>query len=469
MAIRGAVWTGGALVIQMAVTLVFFKLLPLSAMGQLDFALRVVMLTSLISSLGMNEALVQFPDAEESHFSTAFWMCLLLGCVLSALIVFAAPYIGRLSEDPDGFRAVLMPMILFIPFASVSGVFRAKLAKDLRFRAVAMADLVSAILGALVGIVCLLLSYGIWSAVWNAVAREALLMIGLWWVSKWGPRFGFQWVSLRQLLRFGLNVTGANAVNYFANNLDKLIVFPVLGDRAQGLYSFAYRFTMMPLSRAAQVLTKVSFPTFSRVQHDAAALRRAYLRTVGVIALGAWPFLAGGFVFAPEFLLLVKGETMMEGLMPLRLLIFAGMFKAVGTIVGSIFLAKGKADWSFQWSLVSLFVFSFSLLFAVHYGLTGVAAVISLIAFLALLVTQFLVNRLIALPVLDFLKALVRPAVITGVLAGLMWVIKPMISFGPLLTLGLGSGIGFALYLIGVRCLAWPMVTRFWRDFRGQN
>jgi PST family polysaccharide transporter len=453
----------------MAVSLVFFKLLPLSAMGQFDFALRVVMLTALVGALGMNEALVQLREAEESHFSTAFWVCLILGSVVAVLIVFAAPVIGKLSDDPKAFQAVLLPLILFIPFASVSGIFRARLARALRFRAVAFADLVAAIIGAGVGLTCLVWDYGIWSAVWNAVSREALLMLSLWWISDWRPKFVFRWASLRQLLRFGLNVTGANAMNYFANNLDKLIVFPILGDRAQGLYSFAYRFTMMPLSRAAQVLAKVSFPTFSRVQDDDAALRRAYLRTVSMIALGAWPVLAGGFIFAPEFLLLVKGQAMMEGLMPLRLLIFAGMLKAVGTVVGSIFLAKGKAHWSFRWSLVSLFVFLFSLLYGVQHGLSGVASVISLVSFFALFVTQILVNRLIALPLVDYFKALIRPGIIAGSVAGLLWVVKPMILFEPLMTLVLGSLMGGLFCMMGVRFLAWSLVMRFWRDFRGQS
>ena len=468
-AVRGAIWTGGGLAVQMSVSLVFYILLPLAVMGQFDFALRVVTLTALVGALGMNEALVQFQEAEEVHFSTAFWTCLGGSFVLAVGIVLAAPFVARLSDDPQSFQNVLLPLTVYVPFASVSGIFRSLLARALRFRDVAFAELLAVIVAALVGGACLVLGYGIWGMIWNAIAREVCLVLALAWASRWRPQWMFSWTSLRQLLRFGLNVTGANGVNYLANNLDKLIVFPILGDRAQGLYSFAYRFTMMPLSRAALVLTKVSFPTFSKVQDDDAALRRAYLRTVSMIALGAWPVLAGVFVFSPEFLLLVKGETMMDGLTPLRLLIFAGMFKAVGTVVGSIFLAKGKAHWSFRWSLVSLFVFLFSLLYGVQYGLTGVASVISLIAFFALFVTQFLVNRLIALPLLDYFKILVSPALISGVVAGVLWGAKPLLALEPLVSVIVGGILGACVYLLGIRFFAWSLVMRFWRDFRGQS
>jgi len=468
-AVRGAVWTGGGLAIQMAVSLVLYKLLPLAEMGQFDFALRVVTLAALVCALGMNEALVQFQEADDSHFSTAFWVCLVIGFGVSGGIYFVAPFVAWLSEDPKGFRAVLLPLSLYIPAAAVSGVFRAYMARSLRFRAIAAAELVAVLVAALVSVVCLVLQYGIWSAVLNALAREGVLLLALWWASGWRPKLLFQWTSLKQLMRFGLNVAGANGVNYLANNIDKLIVFPILGDRAQGLYSFAYRFTMMPLSRAALVLTKVSFPTFSKVQDDNAALRRAYLRTVGILALVVWPVLAGAFVYAPEFLMLVKGADMMDGLMPLRLLILAGMLKAVGTVVGSVFLAKGKAHWSFRWALMSMFVFVFSLLYGVQYGLSGVACVISLVALVALFVTQILVNRLIDLPLVDYFTGLIYPAIIALIVGCVLWFVKPFLDLDPLFALGVGGMIGSCIYLMCVRFLAWSLVMRFWRDFRGTS
>lgn len=466
-AVRGAVWTGGGLAIQMAVSLVLYKLLPLSEMGQFDFALRVVTLAALVCALGMNEALVQFQEADDTHFSTAFWLCLAIGFAMSGVIYWAAPFVSWLSDNPQSFQAVLLPLSLYIPAAAISGVFRAHMARALRFRDIAFAELMAVLIAAGVSVVLLYLHYGIWSAVSNALAREMVLLFALWWASGWRPKFRFSWLSLKELMRFGLNVAGANGVNYLANNIDKLIVFPILGDRAQGLYSFAYRFTMMPLSRAALVLTKVSFPTFAKVQDDNAALRRAYLRTVGLLALVVWPALAGGFVYAPEFLMLIKGADMMDGLLPLRLLILAGMLKAVGTVVGSIFLSKGKAHWSFRWALISMFVFAFSLWYGVQYGLPGVASVISLVALVALFVTQILVNRLIALSLSDYFKGLLRPAVIALFVGGVLWLVKPVLGLSPVLALLVGVAIGSCVYMLCVRMLAWSLVMRFWRDFRG--
>ncbi len=474
-AVRGAFWTGGGIVVQLVVTLIFFKVLALEDMGYFTWAQRIVLFLPLISALGLNDALVKFQDATEAQFSTSFWACLLLGLGLYAGLVVYAEWLGvwlsAWATDVDGtaFVRVLKPMALIIPAASVSGVIRARLARDLQFRSIAISEIASVVLAAVGGLFLLFFEYGIESAVWNSVLREFVLLISLWLSARWMPHLIFKWTALRQLLGFGLNVTGANLVNYVNNNLDKVyFVFILLGPVANALYTFAYQYTMMPLTRAGQILTRVCFPAFAKVQDDDAVLGRAYLRTVGMIALGAWPILASAFVFAPEFLWVIKGKEMASVLQVLQLLIIAGMLKSVGTVVGSVFLAKGKAHWSFRWTVINLIVFVPALFYGVQYGLDGIAVVIAILSFLAMIVTQFLVNKLIALSWTDYLSALTRPALIACLLGGVLWFLKPLMGHDPLLVLVVGGVVGGGLYGLGIRFLAWSLVMRFWRDFRGQ-
>jgi O-antigen/teichoic acid export membrane protein len=160
---------------------------------------------------------------------------------------------------------------------------------------------------------------------------------------------------------------------------------------------------------------------------------------------------------------------MLAVLNPLRLLIIAGMLKAVGTAVGSIFLAKGKANWSFWWTVLNLAVFVPALFYAVQFGLEGVAFVVSGVAFLALFVTQWLVNRLIGLSLRAYFFVLMRPALIAIMVVVVLLISRPLIHEAPLLAIVFGGVVGGAVYLLGIRLFAWSMVMQFWHDFRGQN
>ena len=472
--VRGVIWSGGGIAIQMVVTLLFFHVLDLKDMGYFTWAQRIVVLVPLFSALGLNDALVRHQDAAESHFSSAFWMCLIFGCVLYVLSLFCGRLLGvavavwAQDVDANAFANVLIPLALMIPPASVSGIFRARLARDLNFLSIAFSEIISTLIAAVVGLGLLAGGYGIESAIWNAIVREVFLLISLWVSTAWWPSLIFRWSALREILGFGLNVAGSNIVNYVNNNLDKVFFIPIyLGPVSTALYSFAYQYTMVPLSRGSQILTRVIFPAFSKVQDDSEALGRGYLRTIAMIALLAWPILASGFIYAPEVLLLVKGEEMLTALTPLRLLIVAGMIKAVGTVVGSIFLAKGKADWSFRWTLANLIVFVPALFWGVQYGIDGVAAVLSGIVVIFLIVTQGLVNRLIGLRVGPYLGSLVRPVLVTVVVTLVLVGVRGMSDLGVIETLIVGGLVGSIVYAVAVRLFAWAFVMQFWRDVRG--
>ena len=144
-ALRGFLWNGSASVIQLGVMLVLYKLLPLEKLGHFEWALALVMLLSLVGDLGLGAALVQLPGASEEHFDTAFWTCLSWGLLLTAAVVatasWLAPFLG--GEDPHTFGRVLRTLCLAIPCASLAGLLRARLQRDLDFRAVALSELVS--------------------------------------------------------------------------------------------------------------------------------------------------------------------------------------------------------------------------------------------------------------------------------------------------------------------------------------
>ena len=91
--------------------------------------------------------------------------------------------------------------------------------------------------------------------------------------------------------------------------------------------------------------------------------------------------------------------------MVLRLLAAATLLKVASTLVGSIFMAKGKTNWSFYWSLFSMGVLIPALYFyGLPRGVEGVASVIAAAALLFLLLSQYLVNRLIDLPFAAYLS-----------------------------------------------------------------
>jgi O-antigen/teichoic acid export membrane protein len=354
-----------------------------------------------------------------------------------------------------------------VPFASVSAIFRARLQRELNFSAVALSEVVSSLSFGCVVVTLLVAKPGLNELIpaIGSVCRELGLLASLWRSARWRPRLHWGAGHLGELLRFALPFTGSRTVAYFNTKIAHLFVFPLLGPVAQGYYSFAERLTLTPLTRLATTIHRVSFPAFSTIQDDDALLRKGYLQSVQSLLLGMGPLLAGVFVFAPEILALFDREP---ALIALRLLALATLLKVIGTMVGSMFMAKGRTDWSLYWSLFSLVVLLPSMYFVgVPRGLAGVTGVIAASSLLFLALSQQLANRLIGLDFLVYIRHLLRPALLVLVVFITLFFTRPLLPGSPLLVLGQGGLLGVVITSLCLRLLVWDLCAGFWRRLRG--
>ena len=464
--LRGLFWTGSAFALQIATTLVFYRLLGAERMGGFEWALLLVMLVALLCDLGLGSALVQDREAGDEHFDAAFWTCLVFGSAMTALVL-APSLAGWLSRaEAENFELILSRLVLLVPMASVSGVFRARLQRDLRWRAMAAAEIAASFVHAALSFALLAAGHGVMSVVWGAVAREAVLLAGLALAGRWLPRPALSASALRRIAAFGLNLTGSRCLQYLNSNLPRLFIYPLLGEAAMGHFSFAYRLTLLPLVRLSTVITRVFFPTFSAIQRDTSLLRRAYLRSVQSMALGYWPVLAALALLA-EPVVAVTRPDMAPAVWPLRLLALATLVKAAGTGVGSVFLACGRANWALYWALLSLAVLVPALYGAVGYGVTGIAAAILLTSLLFLALSQHLANRLLETGFGDYLAVLWRPGLVAGSVALALGATSPWWPAEPLEACIAGGVMAALGGLAGARLFAWTELTGLWRSARG--
>ena len=189
------------------------------------------------------------------------------------------------------------------------------------------------------------------------------------------------------------------------------------------------------------------------------------MQSVQSLLISMGPLLAGVFVFAPEILSLLGKEPARSAL---RLLALATLFKVVGTMVGSMFMAKGRTDWSLYWSLFSVGVLVPSMYFiGVPYGLVGVTGVIAVSSLLFLALSQQLANRLIALSFFDYVKHLLRPALVALFVFAVLWLTRPLMYGGSYVVLLQGVILGGFATLFALRLLVWELCARHWRRLRG--
>ena len=466
--IHGVFWTGGASLLALFIPLALYAFLAQADVGLYEGALNIVMLLALVGDLGLSSALVQFRQAADEHYSATFWVSLAAGLAITATAWATAPWVARLAYegDPRAFQRVFAPLMLLVPFAAVSGVFRARLQFNLRLKAMAVAEMASVLVYGLVVAVLLALDMGLWSAILGALVREVALLAAMAIGAGWWPSWRFSPRVLRDILPFGLHFTGSRTVNYLSSNLASFVVFNQLGHNEMASYKLADRLTTMPLLRLSTVLTRVSFPTFASMQADDALLRRSYLKFVQSIALVFWPALLALVVLAPRLLDLIGMPT---ALGPVRLLAAATIVRAVGLVVGSVYMAKGRANWSLYWSVATMAVLLPGLIWSVGGGggVEGICQVLLSTSVLFLVASQYLAGRLIDQPLGAYLRVMVRPGLVALVVGAVLAASAPWLPRDPWMALAAGGVLAGIAFGASLRLLARDLCQQYWRGIRG--
>ncbi len=414
-------WTAGAKYFGEAVTfvtsMVVARVLQPDDYGLMGMAVVFVGLLGLWQSLGFNLAIVQRKECSEAFLHTVFFINLAMGIIFASLMGLGSPLIAAMCGDDRVGPLVAVLGIAFL-FITPGMVPSAILTRDMSFDRLALVGIVSAIATAIVAVVLAYTGFGVWSLVVASVAGQLVQTLTLFAVSDWRPQLVFRWSEVRPVLSFGLNFTGNLTLRHFASESDKFIIGRFLGTTLLGYYSLAYRILNLPRQAIYQIVGAVLLPKLSRLQDDDAELKDVYLRTCGAIAFATFPLMLGIMCIATPFVTVVLGVKWLPSVPLILILAPIGMLQSVELTTNQLFIAKGRTDWMFRWSLVNGTLTVGSFLAGLPWGIQGMAISYSLVSLVLFFGVYAIVFRLVVnLSIGDLMRTLLPHLASAGTMA----------------------------------------------------
>ncbi len=308
--VQGVGWTGTSriirLLLQLGITALLARLLTPNDFGLLAMVFVFTNLVMIFRDFGLTAALIQRKGLTEEHLSSSFWINVLTGLLLALLLVVLAPAIAYFYGE-DRLTTIIMVLASTFFISSFGIVQVALFTKELNFKPLAIVEILAVAISGIAAVVLAFSGFGVWSLVWYQVISSFVTVFFLWNFSSWRPKLLFRWQRVKELLGFGLNLTGFNLVNYFGRNLDNLLIGKFLGVNPLGFYNLAYRLLLFPLQNISSVTGRVMFPSFSAIQDDKSKVRYAYIKTTRYIATVTFPLMVGFLVVAPQFVIVIFG------------------------------------------------------------------------------------------------------------------------------------------------------------------
>ena len=177
---------------------------------------------------------------------------------------------------------------------------------------------------------------------------------------------------MKGLLGFGANLTGFSFLNYFAENMDNLLVGRFLGAAPLGFYNLAFNLLVFPLYNISNVVGRVMFPALSIIQHDKQLVRDAYITANRYIAAVSFPLMIWMLVTAPQLIRVVYGPKWISVIPLVQIFALAAIEQSVGANVVWIFLSQGRTDVLFKVGIFMTSIMVISFVVGLRGGVEGV-------------------------------------------------------------------------------------------------
>ena len=390
-----------------AITIYVIRILSPSDYGLVAMAGVYIGFIALFSELGLNAAVIQKKEVSQEDLSSIAWAVLSISVALCSISFFLAPLVAAFYNEPRVTDVVRVASLIYI-FRSLGFGPSNMLVRELMWNRTSVAELMGSAGGAVTTLVLAMEGLGVWSLVWGTLTMELIRTLFCFVFYPWRPTFSFSADRVKGMMYFGSKVAVSRLISFFSSSMDVVIAAKILGKTQLGYYSVAMRFALLPLDKVVSMMSRVSFPAFSKAQSDLALLRRYYLKFVLVAAFVSFPACVGIFLVAESAVPLFLTEKWLPVVLPLKILSMVTAFRAIHAMNTPLQLAIGRPDITIRTSLINLVVMALCFYVGSSYGLIGLAYSWTVFP-VVFLVTTSMTLKLIGLSLMGYLKELRHP------------------------------------------------------------
>ena len=325
------------------VTKVFLvRLLFPDDFGIFALATGLIGFVGTFGNFGLDYAIIQKGDrATAEDYDVAMSMRILISLVLFiSSIAIAGPW-GSLFGEPllSPATQVLAIAYLVIPWSFVPST---RLTTELRYKAIAIPNLTGQLMNAFASVSLAFIGFGIWSLVYGLMLGQVVSTIAFSVLHPWKFRFSLRKHEATPLLRYATPIMITSVILFLIANVDDFTVGFFLGSTALGFYAVAVGFGTLPTTFLSGPAGSALFPTLVKIQERIESLRGGYLDGFSYTAAIVAPACIGMAVIAPEIVNILLGPIWAPATLPLLVLAFYGLARALIDFSSSLFSAVGR-------------------------------------------------------------------------------------------------------------------------------
>jgi len=425
-AMHGMLWNlaerSSVQIVQFGISLVLARLLSPAEFGMVGMLMVFTALAQVFLDAGFSSALIQKKEVTQEDLSSVFYLNILMGSALTALLYFSAPYIARFYNQPE-LESLARISSFTLLIGSFAAVQYAQISREMNFKLLSKVSFLSAIVSGGVGISMAFMGYGVWALVWQGIVGAMSRMVFIVFFNRWIPSLTFSSRAVRQLFDFGSNIFAARLLDAGFQQIYTLVIGKVYSATDLGFYSRAKRLQTLTVQNLSASFNSVLFPVLSQVQDDPVRFERGFRKALRISTFFNVPLMLGLAVMASPLILFLYGEKWAEAASYFQLLCLAALPIPINQLNNNALMSLGYSGKLFWLSVIKKTVSIIIIAVTFRHGILALVTGSIVGAFIATFIGCYVTGRIIGISLLRQIKDIAPISIISVVMALFVWLV----------------------------------------------
>lgn len=391
-------------VAELSSSVIAARILAPSDFGLMGAVLLTIAVLENFSKTGFDQALIQKQESVEPYLNVAWTWHVLRGCGLALALALLAPLIADWYDEPS-LKWLIWATTLQVVVQGFQNVGMLFFSRELNFKKICFVNVLQATASAGVAIPAILYFQNVWGLVWGLVASGVVTTVVSFLVHPWRPSFEWDYKRFSNLTKFGKWITGLSVIGFLVTQGDDIFISKFVGLEALAFYQLAYSISNLPATKITHVISRVSFPTYSRLQEQPDELKAVFVGVMRTTLLISAPLSVTIYLVGPGIVEHIIGAKWSPILPLIEILVVAAFVRSFAALGGALFQACDRPDLDFKMNLPRFIILCILLWpLTEHWGLEGACLGVLLSICGCLPVWFYGVNKLSGLTVWQTLK-----------------------------------------------------------------
>lgn len=294
-------------IVSFIISIILARILSPNEYGIIAIILIFINIANVIIDGGLNTALIQKKNADQTDFSTIFWFCLLLSFLLYVVLFEIAPLISKFYNN-DILTPVLRVLSLVLFADSVNSIQRAYVSRHMLFKKLFWINAVALVISGTIGIAMAYQGYGVWALVGQSLASPLACCVLMWFSVKWRPTFDFSVQRFRGLFDYGWKIFLTNFIVAVYGDIRGLLIGKFYQPTALAFFDRGKSLPTLLMNNITSSINTVLLPVFADEQDNKERVKQMMRRSVQVSYYFVLPILIGLFFAAKNVILVLLTE-----------------------------------------------------------------------------------------------------------------------------------------------------------------